>query len=76
MNTEIKEIFNLYETGMSMNKISQKFTEEKRLNHLNSNWREDKILKIIITNKKVSIITNCMLITYLLKMLMNTLSMN
>lgn len=76
MNTEIKEIFNLYETGMSMNKISQKFTEEKRLNHLNSNWREDKILKIIITNKKVSIITKCMLITYLLKMLMNTLSMN
>lgn len=43
----IKDIFELYASGMSMNAIAEKFEKEKRFNKKNTRWREDKILKII-----------------------------
>lgn len=43
----IKDIFELYANGMSMNAIAEKFEKEKRFNKKNTRWREDKILKII-----------------------------
>lgn len=43
----IKDIFELYANGMSMNAIAEKFEKEKRYNKRNTKWREDKILKII-----------------------------
>ena len=43
----IKEIFELYSTGMSMNAIAIKLQDEGRFNKFNTKWREDKILKII-----------------------------
>lgn len=43
----IKDIFELYASGMSMNAIALKFENEKRYNKKNTRWREDKILKII-----------------------------
>lgn len=43
----IKDIFELYANGMSMNAIAEKFEKEKRFNKKNTRRREDKILKII-----------------------------
>lgn len=43
----IKDIFELYADGMSMNAIANKFNMEKRLNSKNDKWRDDKILKIL-----------------------------
>lgn len=43
----IKEIFELYSTGMSMNAIAIKLESDGKFNKFNTRWREDKILKII-----------------------------
>ena len=43
----VKDIFELYASGMSMNAIALKFEEEKRYNKKNTRWREDKIKKIL-----------------------------
>lgn len=43
----VKDIFELYASGMSMNAIAVKFEEEKRYNKKNTRWREDKIKKIL-----------------------------
>lgn len=43
----IKDIFEMYASGMSMNAIALKLEKENRFNKKNTKWREDKILKII-----------------------------
>ena len=43
----VKDIFELYASGMSMNAIAVIFEEEKRYNKKNTRWREDKIKKIL-----------------------------
>jgi len=43
----VKDIFELYASGLKMNAIAKKFNLEGRLNSKNNKWRDDKILKII-----------------------------
>lgn len=43
----VKEIFELYSTGMSMNAIAIKFENENKANKFNTRWKEEKIKKII-----------------------------
>ena len=47
MSLVIKDIFELYLNGMSMNAIAKKFEKENRFNKQNTKWDEGKILKII-----------------------------